>query len=130
MRRAICAGITITLFAVVMVAADDHGEGRGRLQRQIDALAARVLALEERQPQFPPPTFDSGWQLAQPGGEPFAVAHPVGAGVENAVIVSQSRSPGLERITSMNTVEADHANVYIQRGLFSPREVRVLIWVP
>ena len=38
MRRAICAGITITLFAVVMVAADDQREGRGRLQRQIDAL--------------------------------------------------------------------------------------------
>jgi hypothetical protein len=30
----------------------------------------------------------------------------------------------------MSTVEADHADVYVQRGLFSPREVRVLIRVP
>ena len=79
---------------------------------------------------LPAPTFDSGWVVAEPdqSGALFPIAHPIGSDVASALIAAEIRFPGSAEF-SMNTWTANDSEVKVGRALFSPREVRVRIWV-
>lgn len=97
------------------------------------AAGAVATAQQTGNPPFnsvPPPTFDSGWILAEPdqSGALFPIAHPVGTDISSTLIAADIRFPGSTEF-SLNNWTANENEVKVGRALFSPREVRVRIWV-
>jgi hypothetical protein len=78
--------------------------------------------------ELPAPSYDSGWVPVEAGTDLFPIPHPLGNDIFSALIAAESRSPGFTEF-SPTFWSSNENEVKVDRGLFSPREVRVRIWV-
>jgi hypothetical protein len=78
--------------------------------------------------ELPAPSYDSGWVPVEAAADLFPIPHPLGSDIFSALIAAESRSPGFTEF-SPTFWSSNENEVKVDRGLFSPREVRVRIWV-